>query len=213
MRVCFPWVVCYDFFMDKFLIHIHGGESFLKQEEYEAYLSQLAVDIPDKQQVNSKRWKDLYEEKFPEFMVIKPKMPCADNAKYKYWELILKKYIALISGELFLVGHSLGGIFLLEFLSKNVLPKDVVLKQLHIVSSPLQAGDFKVPENLENVGSQAEQVFIYHSKDDQIVAFSDGLLISKKMPHSKFLEFENRGHFIGEGNEDFPELFENIKGN
>ena len=199
--------------MTKFLIHIHGGESFLKQEEYEAYLSEIVVDIPDKQQTNPKRWKDLYEEKFPEFTVVKPKMPCADNAKYKYWELIFKKYINLISGELVLVGHSLGGIFLLEFLSKNVLPKNVLLKQLHIVSSPLRAGDFKVPNILESLDSQAERIFIYHSKDDRIAAFSDGLSISKKIPKAKFLEFENRGHFIGEGNEDFPELFENIKNN
>ena len=53
-----------------------------------------------------------------------------------------------------------------------------------------------------------ENIYLYHSKDDDIVSFENSQKFSKYLPIEKFEIFENRGHL---NQETFPELLENIK--
>ena len=117
--------------------------------------------------------------------------------------------------EVILVGHSLGGIFLVRYLGENTLP--VKIKTVFLVAAPYfslgkkgmgaNAG-FIVPKTLKKIEAQAESIFLYHSEDDPIVAFSHLNKFTKALPKAKPIIFKDRGHFR---QEHFPEIAEAIK--
>jgi predicted alpha/beta hydrolase family esterase len=117
-----------------------------------------------------------------------------------------KKY-----SELIIVCHSMGTIFLQNFLAKVNIYNEFGhrLNQIHFVAPTRDFGDFKINSNWENITSQTnpENIFIYHSRDDQTCDFEDGFFYNQNMPGSNFIEFQDRGHFK---QSDFPELFDNI---
>ena len=69
-------------------------------------------------------------------------------------------------------------------------------------------GDFSFnPIYISNIPAQTEKIFLYHSKDDTTVPYSQAERLSKLLPSAKMLTFQDRGHFK---QENFPELLENI---
>lgn len=61
---------------------------------------------------------------------------------------------------------------------------------------------------MDDVKNNVDKIFLYHSKDDNIVNFSEMEKYAKALPEAEKYIFEDRGHFLGE---DFLELIENIK--
>jgi len=115
--------------------------------------------------------------------------------------------------NIILIGHSLGGIFLAKYLSENNFP--VKIDQLYLVAAPFDGNedkysltDFKLPASLKKIEKQANKIFLYHSKDDSVVPFSDLGKYANKLPGAKKIIFEDRDHF---SQEEFPELVEKLK--
>lgn len=192
------------------IILIHGGTTFDTYEEYFEYLKSSELTL---EKINRKDWKDSLYLDLPDFEIVYPKMPNSKNARYEEWKLWFKKLIPLISDEVILVGHSLGGIFLAKYLSENIFPKTIT--QLHLVAAPYDTeiikeslADFALSKTVENIESQVKKIFLYQSKDDFAVAYEDVLKYKRDLPKSELVIFENRGHFL---QEDFPELIKNIK--
>ena len=70
-------------------------------------------------------------------------------------------------------------------------------------------GDFAYDaEIIAHLEQHAEQIFIYHSTDDDIVPYTHAQKIWSHLPKAKLITFTDRGHFFGQ--ERFPELLENI---
>jgi leucyl-tRNA synthetase len=92
-----------------------------------------------------------------------------------------------------LLGHSLGGNFLIKYLSENNLQ----INNLYLVASCLDEGDFST--NLDLISSIEDKVqgkiYIYHSLDDKIVDFKQAEILKQKLPKAKLIKFTNRGHF------------------
>ncbi len=63
-------------------------------------------------------------------------------------------------------------------------------------------------ENLANLTRQAEEVNVWHSKDDFIVPFEEFDLYKKFAPEAKFVAFVDKNHFLIP---EFPELIDSIK--
>ena len=196
--------------MKKSLVIIHGGTTFDTYEEYWKYLESCELTL---EKINKKDWKDNLAKNLPNFEVIFPKMPNSKNARYPEWKLWFEKTFHLLSDEVVLVGHSLGGIFLAKYLSENTFPK--IISQLHLVAAPYDTevikdslADFALNNSVEKVLKKTKDVFLYQSKDDTAVAYEDVLKYKSDLPESELIEFENRGHFT---QEDFPELIERIK--
>lgn len=192
------------------VIIIHGGTTFDTYEEYWKYLESCTLSL-DK--INQKGWKDFLASNLPEFEVVYPKMPNAKNARYPEWKLWFEKLFPLLSDEVILIGHSLGGIFLAKYLSENPFPKKV--KSLHLVAACYDTevikdslADFALNGTVEKLGTITDKVFLYQSKDDQEVAFADAEKYKRDIPSATLRAFEDRGHFI---QEDFPELIRDIK--
>jgi predicted alpha/beta hydrolase family esterase len=149
------------------------------------------------------------------FEALSPVFPNATDFVYseeaRFFEQILsdinyQKYSGII-----LVSHSIGTIFLQNYLAQNsVLDKfKKTIKQLHFVAPTRDEGDFCISPNWQNISKQVNpnQIYIYHSKDDVTCAFTDGEFYHQNLKGSHFLTFENRGHL---NQVEFEELVANI---
>lgn len=192
------------------IILIHGGTTFDTYEEYLEYLRSCELTA---EKLQKKDWKDSLDKELSEFEVLYPKMPNSKNARYLEWKLWFEKLISITSGEVILIGHSLGGIFLAKYLSENDFPKKI--KQIHLVCAPYDTevikeslADFALSKIVDNIGDKASKIFLYQSKDDTAVAYEDVLKYKRDLPDSELVIFEDRGHFT---QENFPELINNIR--
>ncbi len=200
--------------MKKQVFIIHGGDTFKTYEEYLLFLKDWEIDF-EKYKENKKNWKiNLQEELGDEFEVIAPKMPNKINAKYLEWKIWFEKFIPYITEGVILVGHSLGGSFLVKFLSENDMPKKIrgtflVAPVYDEDSDDYSLADFKLPDNLSGFEKQGGQIFIYHSEDDPVVPFNNLGKFKEKLISAKTIIFKNKQHF---GQEKLPEIVKDIKG-
>jgi len=196
--------------MKKQIVVVHGGDTFDSYEEYIKFLEDFKIDI---ESLKQKRWKSsLQEELGDDFEVIAPQMPNNTYAKYFEWKLWFDKYVPLLNDEVVLLGHSQGGIFLSKYLSENKFPKKI--RGVFLVSAPYDdeteytLGDFRLEKDLNQFEEQAREIYLYHSKDDNIVPFVDLEKYKKDLPNAHIEVFEDRGHF---DQEKFPEIIRDIK--
>jgi len=191
------------------VIVIHGGDTFKTYGAYMRFLKRFQIDFEDYMN-GRKSWKSrLAEDLGEEYQVIAPSMPCKYNAKYPEWQIWFEKFIPHLAGEVILVGHSLGGTFLVKYLSENKFLKKI--KGVFLVAPPYDDSSdysldtFKLPKKLK---LQTENTMIYHSDDDNVVPVSDLSKYGKAIPNVTIKQFTDRGHF---NTEEFPELVEDIK--
>ena len=188
---------------------IHGGDAY---ETYGEYLDGLKSKELKIEMLQFVGWKDnLAKDLGKDFDVLLPKMPNAQNAKYNEWKIWFEKITPLLSDNIILIGHSLGGIFLAKYLAENKFPKKI--KALFILAAPYHSmneplADFNIESGLGNVSKQAEKIFLYHSKDDLVVPFESLENYQKEFPNAEIRIFEDKGHFHVLG---LPELIEDIK--
>ena len=197
--------------MKKQVVVIHGGDSFPTYEEYLDDLRNFEIDFNEE---NIKGWKtNLDEDLGDEYEVILPKMPNKTNAKYIEWMIWFEKYFPIIKDNVILVGHSLGASFLAKYLSEEDFPKKI--KATFFIAGPYNKDDgrdlveFIPSEKLDNLTKQGGKIFLYHSKDDPVVHFSELKKFEDRIPTAQTRVFENRKHF---NQEELPEIVQDIKG-
>ena len=52
----------------------------------------------------------------------KARLQYRTNARYEEWKIWFERMIPFLNDNVILVGHSLGGIFFVKYLSENLLP-------------------------------------------------------------------------------------------
>ncbi len=197
--------------MKKQVLIIHGGDTFAS---YDDYISSLKTKEVDLEKLQYKGWKEtICEELGKDYQVITPHMPSKQNAKYFEWKIKIEKFIPYLHDNVILVGHSLGGIFLIKYLSENTFPKKI--QAVFLIAAPYDddasnysLADFVLPKNLEQFKQQSGKIFLYYSKDDPVVNFGDFEKYVKSLPSATQRIFTDKGHF---NQEEFPELVEDIK--
>jgi predicted alpha/beta hydrolase family esterase len=189
---------------------IHGGDAFDTYEEYIESLKQREVSI---ERTRTPDWKgNLATALGDSYDVVLPRMPNPMNARYAEWKIIFDKYVSLLDEGVIFIGHSLGGIFLAKYLSEEVYPKSI--KATLLVAAPYNAldenpyVDFNILTNLSGLEKQGGKVFLYHSKDDEIVPFSSFERYQRELPTTITRVFTDRQHF---NQSEFPELVEDIR--
>lgn len=195
------------------IIYIYGGEIFNIQKEYIEYLKTREINIEEKE-----KWSGSYLNKklSKKFQIIKPKMPCKENAKYEEWKIQFEKYLEKTNKDLILIGSSLGGIFLTKYLSENIIDKNII--STYLIAPPFDAksvnekeiyGGFELKENLEKIEKNCEKIVFMFSKNDKVVCISAKTGYKEKLKNSEFIEFEDKnGHFKVS---EFPEIIEMLK--
>lgn len=198
--------------MKQQILIIHGGDTFATYNDYLAFLKTEEVDLEKPQY---KGWKETISDELGEnYEVITPHMPSKHNAKYLEWKIWFEKFLPFLQDNIILVGHSLGGIFLVKYLSENSISQNI--QAVFLISAPYDddesdysLADFVLPKNLEKFKTQAGKIYLYHSKDDPVVDFSDFEKYAKTLPDATQRIFIDKGHF---NKETFPELAVDIKG-
>jgi hypothetical protein len=195
--------------MKKQIIVIHGGDSFKTYEEYISSLKNWEVTIDSFRP--RKDWKTTLSQKLgEEYDVLVPQMPNKSNAKYKEWKIWFERIFPFFNNNIVLVGHSLGGMFLAKYLAENDFPKQI--KGLFLIAPPhnrtADVSDFLLPKSLVRIKKRVKNIFLYFSKDDPVVPFSELKEFKKQLPDAKVFVFKDRGHFK---QEKFPELLLQLK--
>ncbi len=189
---------------------IHGGNAFDTYEEYIADLKQQEVTI---ERTRSLDWKGNLQKVLGDtYEVILPRMPNSQNARYAEWKIWFEKFVPQLEEDVIFIGHSLGGIFLAKYLSEETYPRKI--KATLLVAAPYNAPDdhpyvdFNILTNLSGLEKQGGRVMLYHSKDDQMVPFSNFERYQRELPTAIARVFNDRQHFNAA---DFPELIVDIQ--
>jgi predicted alpha/beta hydrolase family esterase len=131
-----------------------------------------------------------------------PKMPDQDRPVYQAWKERIAKELEALEGEVILVGHSLGGSILLKYLSEEEVEKPIL--GLFLVATPYwgvedwEVGEYALREDFASRIPKEIAVFLYHSRDDEVVPFAHAALYAEKLPRATVREFGGRGHQFGE---------------
>lgn len=195
--------------MKKQVIVVHGGDSFETREKFLESLKNWEVSLESflpKSDWKNNLQKDLGEE----YEVLSPRMPNKQNARYNEWKIWFERMLPFVANDVILVGHSMGGLFLAKYLSENKFPKKI--SALFLVAPPYRntqdIANFPITDDLQKVWDQCQNIHLFYSKDDPLVAITEVKEYQKAWPEAKLHIFTDRGHF---NQEDFPELVEEIK--
>jgi predicted alpha/beta hydrolase family esterase len=141
-----------------------------------------------------------------EFRVLRPEMPSPKNPSYEEWKILLDKNLAKVHGDVTFVGHSLGGSFLLRYLSEEqIIPK---ISGVFLVAAPFNTiKGFEIPDDFSKV-LQIKNIILYHSTDDVEVPYAHSLMYKDRL-NAKLKTFTDRGHFFKRS--EFPEILMDIK--
>jgi len=198
--------------MKKQIVIIHGGDAFPSYEEYISFLKNFQIDI---NKYHSERigWKrNLGKELSEDYEVILPDMPNKTNAKYIEWKIWFEKLIPYFNPEIILIGHSMGGVFLVKYLAEEKFPKKILAVFLVAAPYDMDEGrplvEFIPPHSIGQLENQTRKIFLYYSKDDSLVNFIEFEKYQKILKSAVSRVFTDRGHF---NQEHLPELIEDIK--
>jgi predicted alpha/beta hydrolase family esterase len=193
------------------ILLVHGGETFATYDDYIQYLEARSVAL--ERMKPWVYWKTTLQEDLGDaYEVLSPSFPCKDNAKYREWKIHFERILPLLSDGVILVGHSLGGNFLAKYLSENDSP--IRIRAALLLAAPYEdtsdysLADFALPASLERFAAQAEQVILFHSKDDPVVPFADLAKYRAALPNAVCHELDAKNHFLIE---EFPELIDALR--
>ncbi len=194
------------------ILVIHGGMTFKNNKDYLHFLKTRKISLEKKVS-----WAGDYLEKSlgRDFEIIRPRMPLQDNAKYEDWKIQFERYLALLKGNVILIGSSLGGVFLAKYLSENKLPKKTL--STFLVCPPFDntltgedlVGGFKLNPDLSLLEKNSKNLHLLFSKDDETVPVSHAEKYRSKLQNAHVVVYKSKnGHFKIT---TFPEIVRMIK--
>ena len=199
--------------MQEQIFYIHGGNAYSHYDDFLKALREKTIWYPHGDK--PKLWGSRLRESLPDYEVFTPEMPNAENAKYQEWKIWFERHFEFINDGVTLLGWSLGGYFLLKYLSENKPPFKI--DTLLLVASPVKPDDFGGEDGgdfsfdvatLHVLMNKIENIHIFHSKDDFAVPYEHALELKEILPSANLHTFEDRNHFL---QEEFPELISLIK--
>lgn len=174
------------------VLFIHGGGG-------EAYETDGALVV------------SLREELGPEFEVRYPEMPDGAAPEYGAWSGWISRELTALDGEVTLVGHSLGASILVKHLSEDQIEKPIA--GVFLIAAPYwgttdwEVAEFELREDFPATLPQETPIYLYHSRDDEVVPFAHLALYAERLPRATIREFDACGHQFGD---DLSEVAEDI---
>lgn len=191
---------------------IHGGMTFKNEKDYLKYLRTKKISTK-----HTERWASGYLSGAlgRSFEVINPRMPLAENAKYRDWVILFERYLSLLKGKYILIGASLGGVFLAKYLSENKLRKKAI--SVFLVCPPFDnslpgedlVGGFTLKPDLSLIEKNCKNLHLLFSKDDDVVPVAHADKYQAKLTHANVVTYKSKnGHF---NVKTFPEIVRMIR--
>ncbi|HET6747348.1 MAG TPA: alpha/beta hydrolase [Candidatus Saccharimonadales bacterium] len=159
--------------------------------------------------------KSLQKELGSHFKVTYPKMPDEVNAPYDTWKTQIQKELDAASEPVILVGHSLGASYIAKLLTQVKVHKP--LRGIFLLEAPFWGGqgwlyegyeELELPQNVVTKFPDGVKLFLYHTRDDEIVPFDHLALYSTLLPQATVREIEKGGHQL---NNDLSVVARDIK--
>ncbi|PYK09976.1 MAG: hypothetical protein DME65_10975 [Verrucomicrobia bacterium] len=144
-----------------------------------------------------------------------PKMRHESDPEYQNWKTRIGRELAGLENDVILVGHSLGGSFLLKYLSDEKVEKNIA--GIFLIATPYWGGNgwryegyesLALPKSFPSKVLSGTPIFFYHSRDDEIVPFAHLALYARKLPQATARVFDARGHQL---KNDLSEVAADIK--
>jgi serine hydrolase len=149
------------------------------------------------------------------YELLYPNMPHESEPDYKNWKTQIGKKLGHLKNGAILVGHSLGGSFLLKYLSDEKVEKAIA--GIFLIATPYWGGDgwryegyeaLALPKDFPSKLPSGTPIFFYHSRDDEIVPFAHLTLYARKLPQATIHALDARGHQL---RNDLSEVAADIK--
>ncbi len=136
-----------------------------------------------------------------------PDFPHTDNPVYKEWKTHFESQFIQLWSQDILIGHSLGGGFMLKYLSEN----DIQIDKLILVAPTIK--DYDVLElkdfytktfDYDKIKQSAQKIAIFASDNDQYIPLKDFQFLAQQLD-AELILLPQRDHLM---DPNFPELFE-----
>jgi uncharacterized protein len=141
-----------------------------------------------------------------------PGMPEPENPRYEHWKQKIEKEMAMIDGEVILVGHSLGGSVLLKYLSEEKFNKPIA--GLFLIAAAYwgikdwEIDEYILQKDFAKKLPPIQKIFLYHCCDDEWVPFEHAGYYAKKLPQANVRMLEGNTHDFSGG---LPEIIDDIR--
>jgi len=182
--------------LTKQILFIHGGGGESAYEEDAILVASLQNDLG------------------VAFDVRYPKMPLEESAGYADWKIQIAKELSTLDNHVILVAHSVGGSILLKYLTEEQVEKPIA--GLFLLAAPYFGGDenwnypeMNLPQDFATKLPSIARIFLYHSRDDEVVPFAHLAMYAAKLPQATVRVFDKGGHQFGN---DLAEVAQDIIG-
>jgi predicted alpha/beta hydrolase family esterase len=135
------------------------------------------------------------------YVVCFPKMPNEEDPDLSAWASRIATELTASGAEVILVGHSLGALTLLKYLADH--PLDRLVAGLYLLAAPSRDdadwnyAALELPRDIAARLSGIPRIFLYHSRDDEIVPFAHLTLHARRLPKAIIRITDGRGHQFG----------------
>lgn len=176
---------------------------FLRSREYNPYEEEF------------KNWnKTLGEKLGNDFEYLRAPFWDIKYADYEAWKIMFEKMFPYLRENLIIATTSLGSTFLMKYMGENEFPFRI--QKLFFVcpaiddtpEEKLGSFSFDIEHAYNKVQRWVDQIYIYHSTDDELVPYEQSLRLKQYFPEATFREFHDRGHFYLEA--ELPEIIKDI---
>ncbi|MBA2679615.1 MAG: alpha/beta fold hydrolase [Ktedonobacteraceae bacterium] len=133
-----------------------------------------------------------------EFEVRYPHMLGESEPDFSVWTQQISSMLAEIEGDVILVGHSLGGAALLNYLAENTCERSIA--GLFLLAAPSWDKDkwnfdeLKLPRNVSERLAAIDPIFFYQCCDDEVVPFEHLALHEAQFPNATTRVLSSGGH-------------------
>jgi uncharacterized protein len=151
----------------------------------------------------------------PAYDVHYPAMPDEENTPYEAWKQHIEKELATLPGPLMLIGHSVGASIVIKCMSEMEVKKPIA--GIFLIANPFWGGkgwrydgyeELALPKGFAARLPRGASVFLYHSRDDEVVPFAHLALYAAQLPQATVRAFDGRGHQF---NNDLAEVAADIR--
>jgi len=141
-----------------------------------------------------------------------PRMPNEADPKVATWEPVLEKELAALRTGAIVVGHSVGGTFLINVLTGSAPP--IALDAIVLIAAPFIGEGGWESEEMEPRPDLAERlpvgvpVLLYHGENDDEVSVAHVERYAERIPRARVRRLPGRDHQL---NDDLSEVARDIR--
>lgn len=146
------------------------------------------------------------------YEVLYPRMPDEANPSYVSWKKMLQNELSKLKEGAILVGHSLGGAFLIHSLAEHWPTHRI--DAIALIAPPFFGGDGWKNDEIKSPGHLTKHIpthvpiFLYHGAADDTVPVDHLRLYTKAIPQAKIRVLANRDHQL---NNDLSDVAQDLR--